>query len=66
MLSACLEAKFDWIGRREEALLRTTTKFSQISEAPGPDGVVSPCSLLGGIEKIRKAMEDSPLATYVS
>jgi len=33
--------KFGWIDQREEAILRVSAGFSQISDAPGPDGVVN-------------------------
>jgi hypothetical protein len=39
--------KFDRIDRLEGAILRVSVKISQISDAPGSDGVVNPFLFLG-------------------
>jgi len=36
-LSACLVADYDWIGRREEAILGVSAGISQLSNARGSD-----------------------------
>jgi hypothetical protein len=47
-----LVADFGGIDQREGAILGLTVEISQISIIPGPEGVASPGSFIGGVVEI--------------